>query len=240
MNTNYLLVEEQEKQERDETYDMAFVMKRIPKVLKREFLDIEKSFQSYNLISFDEVCSYIESHVDLMAESKFGKVDPQEIIEKRKDDYQYFKECIEILASKGIKLIQIFNYLNGFRKYQDQKIDEDYEDFFKRLNFIHVGSAMSGRDLNQMLIVLSHIIDQFDENLRRINDLTTYHTQVIDSFAKNYGGRRIYPYPELILEIKNTPDSENTLASENTKDKTSFHLVEDNPIFPHKRMRTKN
>lgn len=234
LNTNYLLVEEQEKQEKAEQYDMEFVMKRIPKALKRELLDIENSFQSYNLISFDKVCSYIERHVDLMAESRFGKVNLQEIIEKRKCDYQYFKECIEILASKGIKLIQILNYLNGFRKYQDQKINEDYEDFFKRLNFIHVGSAMSGRDLNQMLIVLSHIIDQFDENLGKINNLTTYHTQTIDSFAKNYGGNRIYPSPKLIL------DSDCNPGSENTKDKTSFHLVEDNPIFPHKRMRTKN
>lgn len=178
-----------------EFYNVKSVFSQFSDYFDMELGELFQLFQDYSVISFQNISSYIENHLDLMEEKeKNGYFSDQEIVKRRKRDYQYFCKTLDILSKKGLECLSILKYLNG------DCFDIDFENVLYDMGIYHYGEFVLGKDLNRIQIALQHIIMQFNSVIEQVNCLETYQRQVIDDFAYYYGGDRIYPVSSLMLD----------------------------------------
>ena len=129
---------------------------------------------------------------------------------------------LDNLKSKGLELISILRYLVDSKT--NLEPNDSYEDLLDSVGIYHFSSVLTGVGMSKLSIVIYHLINSFNFYLEKINSLDTYLGYGIDKFALIYGGDRIFPNRDLVV---NVDDYEVNLF-----DKTSLHMK--------KKVKTKN
>lgn len=125
-------------------------------------------------------------------------------IELKIRDYNIISKKINIYKQKGLKLLDILIYLKSNKK------DKEYEELLTKLDIKHYNSIICGRDASRILETLNNIINEYNNNMQRINDIKTYNHINYDNLAIT--SNKLYPNYSL----------EN---NENNHDKTSLSLT---------------
>jgi len=207
----------------DAIYNMKDVIEQFPAYLGMSLEELKYLFQNYETITKEQLQDYVTKNQGQLKESQYNFFIPiEKLISIRIQDYEYFEKVLAILSKKGLEFLSLIEYL-GNLKYNNEEI-EIKENILKDLNIFHYSSIAKGNDINNLLIALSHLIDQFNEFLRKINSFQTYHEQNIDDFALHYGTDKIYPSTSLRLETGERIDKTSLMPLENKTFKTPYKV----------------
>lgn len=156
-------------------------------------------FQNYEMVSLGNVIFYVSHNLDKVFECRSGDCYSfNELLVRVKRDYEYLRKNLDILSKKGIQYLNLFQYLERVDCRQN-KLENFYEAQLKEMGFFHYRSVLIGSDLKFILLAFFNTLKEFENRLHEINDLSTYHDVVIDSFAFYYGGEGMYPEEGIVL-----------------------------------------
>ncbi len=194
-------------------YNLKDIINNFSNYFGFSFEELNNIFANYEILTYDAIGKYIRDYKNKMFEFKFDRnIDVSEILKKRKVDYDFFKKTLAILSAKGLRYLELLEYMGNMNSDID-RVDE-FESVIEELGIFHYGSILKGIDINRLLSKINNIINLFDDNLDKINSLSTYDSQNIDNFALIMGGDGLYPLESLVAK-------DNYIS-----DKTSFNLVE--------------
>ena len=196
----------------EKLYNLSDIVIKFKKYFGYSIEELKEKFLNYNVCYWEVISDYLEDKNITGNEKCYRQV-----------DYNYYKKSLSILSDKGLQIIGIIEYLCN-----DNKHNIFLEKNFEDLEMYHYGSVMKGKDINKIIILLFHLLNKFNETLKKVNNLDHYLKTHIDSFAINYGGKRIYPNEELIVFL----DNEN-YSNVDLFDKTSF-------VVNKRRVKTRN
>lgn len=160
------------------------VIEEFPLYFGISFNEMKDYFINYEIISFEEICSYLKNN------------NMDSVLIKREKEYLFYKDMLSILSDKGLFFVKLLQYLSDSKVFNR---DNFYERQLIELEIEHYSSVLIGNDIKRILIALFHIKRTFDENLENINNKELYLKERIDSFGFNYGGRDIYPSKNMII-----------------------------------------
>ena len=192
-------------------YDISDFIKKFKIFYNLDLEEIETLFNNYNILKWSEVEKYL---ID-------NGFNDREIADKY-NSYLFFEKSLDNLKAKGLELISILRYLVDSKT--NLEPNDSYEDLLDSVGIYHFSSVLTGVGMNKLSIVIYHLINSFNFYLEKINSLDTYLGYGIDKFALIYGGDKIFPNRDLVV---NVDDYEVNLF-----DKTSLHMK--------KKVRTKN
>ena len=192
-------------------YDISDFIKKFKIFYNLDLEEIETLFNNYNILKWSEVEKYL---ID-------NGFNDREIADKY-NSYLFFEKSLDNLKSKGLELISILRYLVDSKT--NLEPNDSYEDLLDSVGIYHFSSVLTGVGMSKLSIVIYHLINSFNFYLEKINSLDTYLGYGIDKFALIYGGDRIFPNRDLVV---NVDDYEVNLF-----DKTSLHMK--------KKVKTKN
>ena len=175
--------------------------------------ELKKIFTEYEINSFDQITNYLKNNEEKIFERRFDKkVSLDKVIKNRKVDYEYFKKNLEILSNKGLKYIEIIEYISNMKDDSERKVD--IEDILEELGIFHYGSIIKGRDIKIIMRKIHNTTRKFIEYHNKINTCDTYHNQNIDSFAIIMAKEGLYPETTLISEDYYSQDNTSFCPSE--------------------------
>ena len=192
-------------------YDISDFINKFKRFYKLDLEEIENLFNNYNILVWNEIEKYL-------MENDFNT---REIADKY-SSYLFYEKSLDNLKTKGLYLISILKYLVDSKKNLDY--NDDYEDLLNRVGIYHYSSILKGVDINKLSIVIYHLVNSFNFYLDKVNSFETYLGYGIDKFTLIYGGDRIFPNRELVVDIND--------YEVNLFDKTS--------LYTKKRVKTKN
>ena len=193
-------------------YNAEEIVKDFPKYFGIEFSKMKENLKNYKTITKDDMINYVKTNHEKMAESKSTPI--QEIIEKRRLDYDYFKKVLAILSDNAKIYLLSLEYMANLENIREQT--EEIEEVIEKLNIYHLGKAVTGESINNIFLHLAHLLIFFQTTLEKINNLETYHIQTLDSFAINYMGESAYPV-SIVSEAQNAHLIEYSLVHRKTK-----------------------
>lgn len=143
-------------------------------------------FTEYQIIEFSEIEEYIKQNKSKIYESKYSNYDEKNIIASRKKDYQYLFKTVKTLSEKGLELLEVIDYLKNGDEFEDK------EQILLKMQINHYKQILSGYDIIRLISVLAKIKKEFIKNLGKINNVETYHLEIIDNFTLKYA-TNLYP-----------------------------------------------
>lgn len=177
-------------------YNLTDIILNFSEYFNCEFDQLKAFFTHYEVISWDEVKKYILNCSDRLYERRFScEICLEDVLEERFIDYEYFNKVLEILSKKSLMYLNLLEYLAS--RMNDLEREYEYEKVLNNLEVFHYASILKGSDLILFLKELATLIHQFQNALMKVNCLETYHSQTIDSFARQVGGDSIYPSSSL-------------------------------------------
>ena len=175
-------------------YNVIDIINNFKEYFGIDFTTLLKEFYNKNeeVISQKEVINYCKNNYSNLNESRIHKNINKNIIAKRIYDYNIYYKKINIYKNKGQQLLNILLYLQNNNNIKN----EEYEKIIKELDINHYNNIIVGRDLIRILEALSNIINNYKENIKKINNYETYNIQNYDTFYSI--SRHAYPNESLI------------------------------------------
>ena len=161
------------------------------------FIDLLEEFNNTNdkLITEKDVINYCQNNFHNLQENNYTNEINNIIIERRTKDYEELKRIIKIYQKKGISILNIFLYIKSKNE------NKDIENKLEELDISHYGRIMCGRDIKRLLITLTNIINKYNLNIEKINNLNTYNFNMYDDFY--YKSENKLPIDSLICDEDN-------------------------------------
>lgn len=186
-------------------YNVLDVVQNFGDYFGMSFQELQEMFLQFQVLSWEEVQFYIQHHLDFMWEARFTKdVNMTVIVARRKMDYDFFYKNLIILRDKGLAYLELLEYLASRKNDEDR--DLQYENMLEQFEIFHYSSVLSGEHLNKIFIPLKHVFQRFCIYHQKMNTLTTYDHQTVDSFMLTYGRDRIYPPASLVVDVDEPND----------------------------------
>lgn len=169
-----------------------------------------------DIIGIEKVCTYCRDNFSYLSESKFVDSSVEEFINGRISDYEFLKESYTIYKEKGLKLLELMQYIVIFGNASmvgkgESFYDKDREIYLEKLQIFHKNSVVTGVAAKAMIIALLNIIDKLDKVIFEINDLSNYNKKKFDWFSQ-MSKTGVLPSKSLVYD-------------ENKKDITCIRLV---------------
>lgn len=192
-------------------YDISDFINKFKIFYKLDLDGIENLFSNYNILKWNEVEKYLMDN---------GFSD-REVFDKH-NSYLFFEKSLDNLKIKGLELISILRYLVDSKT--NLESNDSYEDLLDSVGIYHFTSILTGVGIKKIYIVIYHLVNSFNFYLEKVNSLDTYFGYGVDKFALIYGGDKIFPNRDLVVDVDD--------YDVNLFDKTSLHVK--------KKIRTKN
>ena len=184
--------------DKEKIYNLKDILDNFTNYYGISFNNLKNLFAKYEIISLEIVENYILGNKNRMYETKFeNEIDAKKIFEKRVIDYKYFKKTLKILSNKGLKYLELLEYI-GNMECDLERISQK-EELLNELDIFHYGSILKGNDILKLLKKLNNVINSFNNTLHKINSLETYNNQTIDKFALIFGKNDLYPEESLVV-----------------------------------------
>lgn len=174
--------------EMDKLYNMQEVISKFGEYYGKTFEELEHYFSNYSIIEKEEVIKYLE---DIYQDSPYL----QNILKNRQLEHDYYEKTLKILSVKATTYLSLIDYIcNGKEKdIQKEKVLEDIEVY-------HYSSIVTGRDINRLMVALSHLIINFNIFLERARTSVNFSNQRVSEFMLNCETDEIYPSEKLIIK----------------------------------------
>ena len=140
--------------------------------------------------------------------------------------YEFYYKSLSNLKNKGLELVELIEYLNGLKIINYNTL---YESKLQLIDVSHFGSLLIGGDINRILIVMYHLLKEFNDTLAKINSIDTYvdYSNLINKSVIFVEGDSVYPNDSLIVydnEDKNLLDKTSFIVRSNNKVKARMKL----------------
>ena len=147
------------------------VVEKFSNYFGMEFKEMIKMFSEYSIISEEKLANT-------------GKNSKNTI-----RCYHLLKQQLAILSHKAINYLKLLQYIAN-----DDNVcyeDEWFETILEQLRIFHFGQGMTGAAINELLIPLRNIQNQFQSLLNQINHLNFYQGQMLDELGMSYEERKL-------------------------------------------------
>jgi len=188
-------------------YDISDFINKFKIFYKLDLDGIENLFSNYNILKWNEVEKYLMDN---------GFSD-REVFDKY-NSYLFFEKSLDNLKIKGLELISILRYLVDSKT--NLESNDSYEDLLDSVGIYHFTSILTGVGIKKIYIVIYHLVNSFNFYLEKVNSLDTYLGYGVDKFALIYGGDKIFPNRDLVVDVDD--------YDVNLFDKTSLHVKKKN------------
>ena len=190
-----------------------------------DFVSVVDKFKDYFGVDIDEINdmfmgSYVLKWEDLCEKLQDYGLDDDEI-NNRKFTYSFYNKTLLNLRTKGMNFVDLIKYLNDGEVI---KCDEKCENILSSANMFHFGSLLNGKSINKILVLMYHLLNNFDEALKTINLVDNYldNNKLINLTIVTIDGETAYPSDSLIVyddEYKDLLDKTSFIVNSNIKRK---------------------
>lgn len=180
-----------------------------------DFSDVINKFEEFFDLNLEEIEELLNNSYIIEWSELYDKLIKNGVNIERSEqillNYEFYKKTLFNLRMKGLELVDLIKYLN-LLKVVDYK--ENYELKLDAVGIYHFSSILKGKDINRILVIMYHLLNQFNENLKKINSIDSYicSNNLINTYF-NVNDEHIYPNRDLVVY-----DDENKYLL----DKTSF------------------
>lgn len=181
----------------DKIYNVEDVVNNFADYFGISFNEMVWMYSNSSIRKKEEIIEYVYSELDKMYEKNIGIYDKEEVVNKRINDYLFYRERLSILAHKGNNYLSILNYVSKTESILSE--DDFYEKVLNNLEVFHFSKGMTGKHLNKIMIALYHIMNEYKFNLNEINNLEKYNNQRFDRFNESFNEYEITSTDCLIL-----------------------------------------
>ena len=169
-------------------YNMQEVISKFGEYYGKTFEELEHYFSNYSIIEKEEVIKYLE---DIYQDSPYL----QNILKNRQLEHDYQEKTLKILSAKATTYLSLIDYIcNGKEK------DKYKEKVLEDIEIYHYSSIVTGRDINRLMVALSHLIINFNIFLDRAGTTVGFSNQRVSEFMLNCETDEIYPSEKLIIK----------------------------------------
>lgn len=194
------------------------------------FNEVINEFNNYYGLSVEEIktlfnrCFVVEWETISSTLRDIG-INNDDIV-TRNFTYEFYYKSLSNLKNKGLELVELIEYLNGLKIINYNTL---YESKLQLIDVSHFGSLLIGGDINRILIVMYHLLKEFNDTLAKINSIDTYvdYSNLINKSVIFVEGDSVYPNDSLIVydnEDKNLLDKTSFIVRSNNKVKARMKL----------------
>ena len=168
-------------------YDFSIVVDNFKESFGFDIDEMELFFNQYSSLKWEDIIKELSANGFSCSE-----------ILNREFTYKFYEKTLFNLKSKGNELISLVRYLKEKRVID---YDVDIEDKLKCVEVSHFGSLLSGKSINKILVVIYHLLNNFNNALDNINSIDNYldNKKLISRSAVVIDGDIAYPSDSLIV-----------------------------------------